>query len=571
MDTRRSVLPSLSDTGFAVIAALLWLLFYNQRFWTQTAAAMGFSGFSPWLFYAALALLLLFIHALLLMLMPGRAAMRLCASLLFVFAALCAYFTDTFGTAFDREMIRNVVETDHAEAADLVSGAMLARLLLMGVVPAVLLWFVPLEPRNWRNALRQKLLFLGTGATACIIMVLCSSASFAVFLREHKPLRSLLSPAAAIAGSIGYLQSTSLQTIRRTDPGGQAWRVAPAGATSRAVGTAGAARRPLLLVMVVGETARAANFGLNGYPRPTTPQLAVRDDLVYFPDTQSCGTSTAVSVPCMFSHLDRARFSHEQNQRYLNLLDMLQGAGVQVQWLDNNSGCKGVCERITNETTADACAPAHCRDEVLTRRLAELLPAIVQDSLIVLHQNGSHGPAYFERYAPEDEHFRSACRSARLDQCSDQEVVNAYDNTLRYTDRQLAALIDLLQSESGRVDSALLYVSDHGESLGENGIYLHGMPYRFAPPAQKQVPMLLWLSADYSKRSGVDPACLKQQAAAGSSSHDNLFHTTMGLLGVRNEVYAEGLDLTSRCRSHHSALLANADWPARLPGPAHAQ
>ncbi|MGC4027878.1 MAG: phosphoethanolamine--lipid A transferase [Steroidobacteraceae bacterium] len=559
---RLLALPRLSDAGFAVLAAVLWLLFYNQRFWVQTVAAMG-SGAAPWLFYAALALLLLFLHALLLLLMPGRNAMRVCASLMFIIAALCAYFTDAFGTAFDREMIRNVVETDHAEAADLLSIGLFARLLLMGVVPAVLLWFVPLEPQPWRRALQQRMTFLGAGALASIVMVLCTSASFAVFLREHKPLRSLLSPGAAIVSSIGYLRSASLEAVPRVDPGGQPWRVAPAGPTANQASTSSRSA-PLLVVVVVGETTRAANFGLNGYPWPTTPELAARDDLVYYPDTQSCGTATAVSVPCMFSHLGREHFSHTENQRYLNLLDMLQAAGVHVQWIDNNSGCKGVCERVASVTP---CPPEQCRDEVLAQQLAQQLPDIRQDSLIVLHQNGSHGPAYFQRYPQSAEYFRPACHSSRLDLCSSEEVVNAYDNTVRYTDSQLAALIAQLQAASG-LDTALLYVSDHGESLGESGVYLHGMPYRFAPLVQKQVPMLLWMSSGYLARSHMDLGCLRQRTVPASASQDNLFHTVMGLLGVRNGVYAEGLDLTRGCSAGYAPLIAGA---GQSPGPAHSQ
>lgn len=542
-------MPYLSDPVFAALAATTWVLLYNQRFWTQTLQAMG-TGFAPWLFYGALALLLVFLHSAVLLMLPGRVAMRTGASLLFIIAAACAYFTDTFGTAFDREMIHNLFETDRREAADLMTFAFGARLVLLGVVPAVLLWRVPLAPRGWRVALRQRFAFLFAGALLCVASALVVSASYAVFLREYKPLRSLLSPGAAVAGTIAFLQEDTSRSTPSAWPGGAPWRVA------RASTVAVAAKRPVLVVLVVGETARAANFQLNGYGRATTPLLAARDDLVYFPDTAACGTSTAFSVPCMFSHLPRTEFSHESAARYFNVLDVVQQAGVLVHWFDNNAGCKEVCARVPTLRTAADCGATPCRDEAMEEPFAALLPTLDRDALVVLHQNGSHGPAYFERYPEGQEHFQPACRSNRIDACERAAVVNAYDNTLRYTDAQLARLIGLLEQWSDRLDAAVLYVSDHGESLGEGGVYLHGMPYRFAPAEQKQVPMLMWLSPSYRERAGLDLPCLREQATHGPYSHDNLYHTVMGLTGVRDAAYEAGLDLVQPCAGTGSLMAA---------------
>ncbi len=398
--------------------------------------------------------------------------------------------------------------------------------------------------------------FIGIGLATSLALALASSASFAVFLREHKPLRSMISPVSMVwsTGTYlgGQLRAGSSQTML-PDPGGPAWRVAGA----MPVGN----RKPTLVVMVVGETARAANFQLGGYERETNPQLAARRDLFYFSDASACGTSTAISVPCMFSQSGRGEYSAAQASRIPNMLDVLASMAVDVTWLDNNSGCKGVCARVPTMNLGAGrqgqeipAVPASCKDEpcfdsVLGEAFAAQLANGSRsraDQLFVIHQNGSHGPAYAERYPYSDEHFRPACHSNRLDACSHEEVLNAYDNSIRYTDRMLAELITQLEARQDEFNSVLIYASDHGESLGEQGLYLHGMPYAFAPDEQKKVPMLMWVSPGLREAHGLDDGCLATQAHT-AVSHDNLFHTILGAFGVRNKRYQSGLDLISSC------------------------
>jgi lipid A ethanolaminephosphotransferase len=311
--------------------------------------------------------------------------------------------------------------------------------------------------------------------------------------------------------------------------------------------------RPLLIVLVVGETARAANFSLGGYARETNPLLAQRD-VFYFTDVTSCGTATATALPCMFSELPRAEFRLAAARRRDSVLDIVQRAGMTVRWIDNQSGCKGVCDRVPNEQAQAyhpaACADGECLDETLLHALDAQLAGIAADSLLVLHAMGSLGPAYHRRVPQDWARFQPACETARIETCSDEQIVNAYDNSILYTDYVLAGLIDRLAAASGQVDAALLYVSDHGESLGERGIYLHGQPYRLAPAVQKQVPMLLWLSNNSANRLGLDPACLSQ-LLSGSWSHDHLSHTLLGLGRIETAAYRANLDLLRRCRTDH--------------------
>jgi lipid A ethanolaminephosphotransferase len=315
-------------------------------------------------------------------------------------------------------------------------------------------------------------------------------------------------------------------------------------------------------MLVVGETARADHFQLNGYARPTNPELSQRG-VVSFGDVTSCGTNTAASLPCMFSALGRAAFvAHKGAQE--NLLDVAQRAGLAVLWLDNQAGCKGVCERVPHAVAgepapgmpppaAGLCHDGECYDEALLAGLDARLAALPAERrargvLLVLHQMGSHGPAYWLRSPPGRKPFQPECRTNVLQQCDRQAIVNAYDNTIAYSDHVLAGAIDWLGRQSAQYDAALLYVSDHGESLGENNLYLHGLPWSFAPREQKHVPMIVWLAPRAQAELGVTIACLAARRDA-ALSHDNLFHTTLGYLGVATQAYRRELDALAPCRS----------------------
>jgi lipid A ethanolaminephosphotransferase len=302
---------------------------------------------------------------------------------------------------------------------------------------------------------------------------------------------------------------------------------------------------------VVGETVRGDSWGLNGYARQTTPRLAPLP-LVNFADTTACGTSTEVSLPCMFAPVGRRHYDEARIRGSESLLHVLARAGVAVHWRDNQSGCKGVCEGLPSDSVTAATAPGLCQgercwDEGLLRGLDERLQRAQGTQLLVLHMLGNHGPAYFRRYPPAFERFSPSCRHDDLGRCSQAEIVNAYDNAVLYTDHVLASLIATLQARADRIDTAMLFVSDHGESLGEKGLYLHGMPQAIAPREQTQVPMALWWSAGFGQAVALDRPCMQRRAAA-PASHDNLFHTVLGLLDVKTALYEAPLDLSHGCR-----------------------
>ncbi len=535
-----------SETRFALCISLIWTALYNAPFWERTLEAMWHPTLGGVTFLVSLFGLVLSLQALLLLLMPTTAAMRTVASVLFITAAGSSYFIAEYGVILNKDMLRNVLETDPAEVSALLNVHLLATLAVFGIAPAVLVWQIALPPRSWRKRLRQRAIALGTVIAVCLACLFASSADYAVFFRQHKPIRFTLVPFAPV---------TSLIELVSQDNGRHADETLlnPAGQT-RHVGATRA--RPLVIFLVIGETARAANFALGTYPRATNPELEHTENLVYFTHATACGTSTATSVPCMFSHLGRSDFNVDEAPRFTNLLDALAASGFDVQWRDNNAGCKGVCTRVATVRYAGVsddklCPRSYCYDEVMLTDLAERLRTLERDSVIVFHQIGSHGPAYADRYPPELERFKPACRSNELQHCTQQEILNAYDNTIAYTDHVLAAQIALLRSASDQLDSILIYASDHGESLGEQGVYLHGMPFGFAPEGQKRVPMLIWTSEGYQERTRLDVRCVREHADT-AVSHDNLYHTVLGAAELSNQVYNPLLDILAACR--HASL-----------------
>ncbi len=311
---------------------------------------------------------------------------------------------------------------------------------------------------------------------------------------------------------------------------------------------------PPLLILVLGETGRRGNFSLNGYSRPTNPLLE-KQNVVSQHAAVSCGTNTAASVPCMFSALGKDAFEARKNN-YENLLDVLQRAGLTVLWLDNQTGCKGVCDRVPNASTLGLKEPALCNsgecfDEIMLHQLDQRLQTLdstrrSKGTVIVMHQMGSHGPAYYKRSPAAFKRFLPECGSNNLQDCSQQELLNAYDNTIVYTDHFLNSTIEWLKAQESWATPAMVYVADHGESLGENNLYLHGLPYAIAPDVQKQVPWITWLSGSYETRRGVAANCLKKQLDA-PLTHDNYFHSVLGLLDVKTSIYRPALDLYAGC------------------------
>ena len=467
--------------------------------------------------------------------------------------AASSYFMASYGIVIDPSMLTNVVQTDTREALDLLAWPLLVTLALGALLPGVWWWRQRLRPVGRVRLLAQQLGAVLAALLVAAALLWLTFQDVASLMRNHKTLRYMINP-------FNTVYAVGRVAVGRNAHAGKPLQ--PVGTDAQFAGTPAAADTAPLIVLVVGETARAANFGLGGYERDTTPRLAqlrAAGDMVYFSQVSSCGTNTQTSVPCMFSPLGRQGYL-DADGPYENLLDVLQRAGLAVLWLDNQSGCKGVCERVPAlETRAlehpTLCPDGQCLDEVMLRQLPEALATLEPErraraTVVVMHQMGSHGPAYYKRSPATLKRFQPECTSHALQECPMEHIRNAYDNSLRYTDHFLAETVQWLQAQ--KRPTALVYVSDHGESLGEKGLYLHGMPYAMAPTEQTHVPMLVWLSKAMQGERSQALDCLRRQAGA-QLSHDVLFPTMLDLAGVRTTALQPERNLLAACPARPAA------------------
>lgn len=442
---------------------------------------------------------------------------------------------------FDANMLQNIMQTNIGEAGAWLTPQFWMWLGITGLLPAQwYCWGVNIHyTKPWYREFGKRIVVIIASLITVFTVILLAYGSYISFFRNNKTVNHLIVP----TNFVGAAVKTAYNTYDAHQP-------------LQRIGMDASHQRhgnKRLLILVIGETTRAQNWGLSGYQRQTTPELAAMgNQVVNFPQVSSCGTATAVSLPCLFSNMPREHYQANLAKHQEGLLDVLQRSGVAVSWRDNDGGCKGVCDRIRHLDVRDwapnlKCNSDGCLDESLLINLHDMITNMPDDAVLVLHTMGSHGPAYYQRYPEIFRRFTPTCDTNQIQQCTREQLRNTYDNTVLYTDHILAEIIKLLQNESG-LASAMWYFSDHGESLGENGIYLHATPYAIAPEEQTRVPMLFWANHDFSSISNLDMDCLRRHAHQQEFSHDNIFHSVLGLMDVRTSEYQTQLDLFASCR-----------------------
>ena len=400
---------------------------------------------------------------------------------------------------------------------DLLNSKLLLQFLLLGLLPSILIYRMKIHYGSLKTELLSKLKWAAVLSGIVLVAGLGFSRNYASFFREHKRLRYYANP-------VTWLCSVAL--FSKSSAKAETAAVRPIG-TDALIPSTGTDRK--LIFLVVGEAARADKFSLNGYGKETNPLLA-REDIFNFPRFYSSGTSTAVSVPCMFSVYGRNGYSRKKARETENVLDVLGRAGVHVLWRENNSSSKGVADRIRYEDfknpERNPLCDVECRDEGMLSGLQDYIDRTKRgDILIVLHQRGNHGPAYYKRYPKEFEKFTPVCKSNQLEDCTPEQIENAYANAILYTDYFLSRAIDLLKRNSNAFETAMVYMSDHGESLGEKGLYLHGLPYFMAPNSQKHVAAFMWFGDTFKNRQDgaageVGRLVLSRQSFSHPVGHD---------------------------------------------------
>lgn len=427
-----------------------------------------------------------------------------------IVGASASYFIKEYGVIIDHNMIGNAANTDPREIKDLVSLYMFGYLFCVMVVPLFILFRLEIGYGKLGINLAKQIITVIISAAMLGCVLFFHSQSIVPFFRSNNNLRMYNVPFYQLYSIIKFIK---LKYAKK--------RILKKIGTD-ATQNPSIKQQKRLLVLVIGETARAANYAALGYTKNNTNFYTNKLGARFYKGT-SCGTYTAKSLPCMLSYKTKATHSQEDFEE--NVTDVLAHAGVKTSWYDNNSGgCKGQCDRL-----ADAKEYSAPFDDILLKDLEKNLASNPGNEMIVLHLQGSHGPSYFKRYPKSFKRFTPTCDTSKLNKCSLEAVVNTYDNSLLYTDYLLSRFIKLLLAKKD-VKSELIYLSDHGESLGENGVFLHGMPYFLAPDEQKQIPVMIW--GQKHIRKGVKDI-----------SQDDLFSTILGYFGVKSKVYDKSLDI----------------------------
>lgn len=531
----------LSSLKVLLIATLFFVLTQNLVFWRGTFKLLSFNTFHDYYFVALLFVVLFCAILIFFSLTLWSRLTYPILILLILISSAFNYFSFRYKIFMDRDMLTNIIETNSTEIVDLLSIQMLGWMMITGIIPIWFLTRMKITPLGFMKSSFQRILLISLSLIILAGIAFGFYKDFASFVRNNREVVKLIMPSSFIASSISYAKQNYTQNMPYQTVGEDATFIPKKGGKKQ------------LMVIVVGETARSQNFSLNGYEKETNPLLKQQENLLSFKDIQSCGTATAISVPCMFSRLTRAEFDKKVAEKQDNALDIIQRAGYKVLWRENDNGCKGVCARVTTEEVREYSQEKPMMnglyfDEELLIGLEDYIEEQTSDNLvIVLHMNGSHGPTYYQRYPDAFKKFTPSCDTNRIETCDTEHLVNTYDNTILYTDFVLNSTIELLKQYDAEYDTSMLYISDHGESLGEKNMYLHGAPYMIAPVEQTSVPMIFWANPSFYQTQNIQFDGMQKVADQDTYSHDNIFHTLLGLSSVNTLSYDAKLNIFKDC------------------------
>ncbi|QIQ21931.1 phosphoethanolamine transferase EptA [Zophobihabitans entericus] len=517
----------------------------NLAYYKQILLRLDIGIFNNALFFFTMPLVIFCVITIVLNFFIFPRLIKLVGMIFILVGAPLTYFMSTFSIMIDREMIQNVLDTNQAESAALLTPTLIGYIFFLGVIPAILVLLIKIKPvKNWGFYLLRRFISIALAVGVILIIAAFFYKDYAAFMRNNHGVIKYITPSNYIAATYNqydYQKTKNLPFITIGED-----------VTKKPLP---ASEKKTLMFLVLGETSRAQNFSLNGYEKQTNPLLSQRQDIIYFKDTSSCGTATAYSLPCMFSNMPRVDYDGKLANRQSNVLDMLKQAQVNVLWRDNDGGCKGVCDRIEYEDMTAKNNPKYCQngvcyDDTLFDGLEDKITTqSKQDNLIILHTIGSHGPTYYQRYPDEFKRFTPTCDTNEINNCDEQSLVNTYDNTIVYVDYIVNKTIEFAKQYQDEYNVVVMYMSDHGESLGENGIYLHSMPYSVAPEGQTTVPFLLWFSEGYQKQYALNNQCLEKLSQEKQFSQDNVFHSLLGIFNMDTSEYQKSLDILQTCQS----------------------
>ena len=426
------------------------------------------------------------------------------------FNSLALYFVNTYNVILDKSMMGNVFNTNSSEAFSYYDTNIFLYLFLFGFIPSFLIYKIKIEELK-----RLKLISLSSIIFFVSLGILyINSPTWLWFDKHAKVLGGLTMPWSYSINAIRYKQKELNKNQK----------------TKKLPDAKFLNKDEKLVVLIIGESARSANFSLYDYEKNTNPKLK-KQDIEVLKNTKSTTTYTTASIHSMLSYKGKSSDSFESLPSYLHR------QGVDVLWRANNWGAPKL--DISNFEKAGELKKI-CKDEceydgVLLTNLKEKIESLKKNKkFVVLHTAGSHGPTYFKKYPKNFEIFKPICKSVDVASCTKEELFNAYDNSLVYTDHFINNTIEVLKQID--IPSVMIYISDHGESLGEYNLYLHGTPYSIAPDFQKDIPFLIWRSKDFK-------ISVKKKEKYGQY---NIFHTVLNALDLRSEIYDEKFNILDK-------------------------
>ncbi len=513
--------------GYVALVCLANLILFQQPLLSYAVPLSGFPSLQGWAVLATIEMIQICFMASLLFFVSllSSAVLRIFCAVLFLINAAALYFMVTYGVHLDRTMIGNIFNTDTREAAELWHPTALLYIAGLGVLPSVFILGAKIRMVRWF----WRLLAAFGALAAFAAWYFAFSFTWLWFDRYASSLGGKVLPWSYIINSGRYAARALLDNRVQVDLPDAVF-----------IDDDGESRE--FVILVIGEASRAASHSYYGYERETNP-FTSEMGMQALPPGESCSTYTRASVSCIVTHEGRdapAWTMHEPLPSYLTR------HGVETIVRTNNTGLPPlkVDRQETFSEITDGCRGGDCPDDPFDTRLLWGLADHLRQSdsrrvFILLQLTGSHGPAYYTKYPPEFEQFTPVCETVQFADCTRQQLVNAYDNTIRFTDSLLADIISVLESFED-VSSTLIYVSDHGQSLGEKGFYLHGSPVLIAPEEQRMIPFLVWMSEKFRRRHGIGEAGI---TVSESYPHDFPFHSVMGAFGMRSDIYKPEYDI----------------------------
>lgn len=507
-----------------LLVSLIFTIIYNGMYFRLVGRAYldnlpVFISFSLMLFFASTFVLSILCY---------RYSAKFILIFCFLVASLTSYFSLSFGLTINQYVLLSAMHTNAEEVREVLNYKVVLYFIIFGLLPSIVIYRLKIDYKIkyiFKIFKFQSLVFI----LLIFVNFFIFSHEYEYVSRYNKQIKTAVNPYYQIFLAVRLIRKDIIYA-----------NIKHIGILKEAV-EARTTKEHKLLIVVVGESSRYDRWSLNGYKRETNPLLS-KEGVISL-SMYSCGTYTLYSVPCMFSEFGRKNYSYKKGIVYESIVDRISELGIYTFWLNTYFTSNQVAMHSNFKTVTSNVIYKNGDSFEYDEELLKGLNKIVtkgdgKDILIVLHTVGSHYN-YFNRYPKKFEKYKPICKKRIMSSCNLKYLENGYDNTILYTDYFLYKTIEFLKKHGNKYISAMVYLSDHGESLGEYGMFAHMAPYATSPVAQRHIPAILWFNKD-AKKHFINMAKIDRKKRY---SHDYLFHTILGFFQVKTRLYKPNLDI----------------------------